>query len=98
MYQHVHDLINFEQINWAQSALDLIHNASNNVASGKPNFVACTPVLEAMLFERIEKLQPPQSSSYVFPMPSVFKYKSCQYSSNLWSKKVESLTQSDVSF
>jgi hypothetical protein len=40
-YRLVDELVNFEQINWAQSALHLIHSAVENVVNGKLNIVAC---------------------------------------------------------
>jgi hypothetical protein len=53
-YCLVDELVNFEQINWAQSVIDLIHFASKNVVNGKSIFVACAPVLETNVCDKIK--------------------------------------------
>jgi hypothetical protein len=54
--------------------LELIQSAAELVAKRKLNFVACTQVLETMLFDRIPKLKPVDSKKFVSTMPHVFKY------------------------
>lgn len=98
MFGQVDNLDNFEKINWAKSTLDLIHTAASSIASGKPNFHACTPVFEAMLFARIKKLQPGESDRYVNSMPIVFKFKNKRCTEEAWIDQLKDLTQSDVSF
>lgn len=98
IFKPVKDLDSFEEINWAKAILDHIHKKANNIAIAKEkNFTACTPILEAMMFERIPKLQPKQIRKYVSPMPVLFKYGSRRGGAH-WSTIVEGLTQSDVSF
>ncbi|MCH92884.1 hypothetical protein A2U01_0013830, partial [Trifolium medium] len=69
---------------------------SEAVANGKSNLVACTPVLETMLFDRITKLKPDDSGKFVSTMPHVFKYETLRKSSADWHKKLKYLSQADV--